>query len=317
MSVCIIFNPTARGNKARRFQAELAKVRADWALKPTHCAGAARQMARDAVESGFETIIAAGGDGTINEVLNGIGDARDGFKRARLGVLPLGTINVFSRELRIPMKIAEAWPILERGHDLTVDIGCAEFQNGAGPETRYFLQMAGAGLDGRAVELVDWELKKKFGPGAYVVAALKALGSEQPRITIRNGKIGEAAQWVLIGNGRFYGGSYPVFHKGDLQDGVLDAVLFEKMDWARLPGHLWSFVSGRMFRGGASTYLQGQEFILESDRRAALQLDGEAAGELPARITVLPKALRVIAPRLPPKRAAESSDSKVIRERAA
>jgi len=159
------------------------------------------------------------------------------------------------------------------------------------------MQMAGAGLDARAVELVNWELKKKIGPGAYVVAGLKALHGSQPKISIKNGGVLETAEWVLIGNGRFYGGSFPIFHKSDLQDGLLDAVLFKNMNWPGLPGHLWSFLSGRMFRASASSYLQGKEFTLESDVRAALQLDGEAAGELPARITVVPRALRVIAPR--------------------
>ena len=105
MSICVIFNPSARGEKAKRFRAYLDEVRGDWALKPTTGPGAARRLATDAVLQGFQTIVAAGGDGTLNEVLNGIGDAPGGFKSARLGILPLGTINVFARELRLPLDI--------------------------------------------------------------------------------------------------------------------------------------------------------------------------------------------------------------------
>ena len=87
MKACVIFNPVARGDKARDMQSHLSDIARDAALKPTTCAGDARQLAAEAVREGFDTVVAAGGDGTLNEVLNGLADA-DGFSRARLGVLP-------------------------------------------------------------------------------------------------------------------------------------------------------------------------------------------------------------------------------------
>src|SRR5262249_42830972 len=86
--VCVIFNPTARGEKAKRFRRHLDEISAQATLKQTAKAGDARRLAAEAVLEGFDTIAAAGGDGTLNEVLNGIGDAPDGFVRARLAVLP-------------------------------------------------------------------------------------------------------------------------------------------------------------------------------------------------------------------------------------
>jgi hypothetical protein len=97
--ICVIFNPAARGNKARHFRRQLDAIGSQCALKATAAPGDARRLAAEAVDDGFDLIVAAGGDGTVNEVLNGIGDAPDGFARARLGVLPLGTVNVFAREL--------------------------------------------------------------------------------------------------------------------------------------------------------------------------------------------------------------------------
>jgi diacylglycerol kinase (ATP) len=297
VSICLIFNPAARGEKAKRFQRSLEAFHGKFALKPTHCAGAARRLAEQAVREGFTTIVAAGGDGTLNEVLNGIADG-DGFKRVRLGVLPLGTINVFARELRVPAKLDEVWPLIEGASEVQLDVGCAQFQANGAVEKRLFLQLAGAGLDARAVELVSWELKKKIGPGAYLVAGLKALGATQSKITVRNDKGEEASgELVLIGNGRLYGGNFPLFHKGDLQDGVLDAVVFEEVNWKKLPSLGWDFLWGRLFKEGRTTYLQGQELSLQSDLRAAVQLDGEYVGELPARFSVMPRVLRVIAPR--------------------
>jgi YegS/Rv2252/BmrU family lipid kinase len=299
VSICVIFNPSARGEKAKRFRAYLESARESWVLKPTTGPGAGRELAAEAVRQGFGTIVAAGGDGTLNEVLNGMADEPEGLSRARLGVLPLGTINVFARELRLPLDVVRVCALLEgctEEEELRIDLGCAEYQTKNGVERRYFAQLAGAGFDARSVELVNWELKKKVGPAAYVMAGLQALTVRQPQIRIRGGGKEAAGELVLIGNGRFYGGSFPVFHKSDLQDGVLDVVVFPKVNWQSLPGHMIDFVRGKLFQEGGSIYLQGKEFELEAEGDAALQLEGELVGRLPAKISIAPKALRVIAP---------------------
>ena len=301
MSICVIFNPSARGEKAKKFRAHLEEAGYDWTLKPTPRPGAARSLAAEAVREGYKTIVAAGGDGTLNEVLNGMADVPEGFNAARLGVLPLGTINVFARELRLPLNIQKVFPLLNEsgdGAELRLDVGCAEYQTCGGTEKRYFVQLAGAGFDARSIQLVDWEIKKKVGPAAYVLAGLQALGGEQPQITIECEGKKEMGELILIGNGKFYGGNFPLFHKGDLQDGVLDAVVFPKLNWQSLPGHMLNFVRGAMFKEGGSIYLQGKEFTLTANMRAGLQLEGEWVGELPAKITIVPKALRVVAPRV-------------------
>ena len=155
------------------------------ALKATTEPGDARRLAAEAVGEGFDLIIAAGGDGTVNEALNGIGDAPDGFVRARLGVLPLGTVNVFARELKIPLRIERAWDVLQRGNEMRIDLPRVEFSANGIRQQRYFVQLAGAGLDARAIELVDWEHKKKIGPLAYLIAGLKALRERKPKNTVR------------------------------------------------------------------------------------------------------------------------------------
>ena len=124
---CVIFNPAARGDKARHFRRHLDEIASQGALKATTIPGDARRLATEAVADGFELIVAAGGDGTVNEVLNGIGDAPDGFARARLGVLPLGTVNVFAREIGLPLRIERAWEALQRGREARLDLPCVEF----------------------------------------------------------------------------------------------------------------------------------------------------------------------------------------------
>src|SRR5512142_1143729 len=147
MKTCIIFNPVARGQKAGRFRHQLAGLASQSALKPTGAPGQGRALAAQAVEEGYEIIVAAGGDGTVNEVLNGIGDAPEGFARVRLALLPLGTVNVFARELGLPIHLERAWAVFERGRETAVDLARVEFMRKGEPATRYFAQLAGAGLD--------------------------------------------------------------------------------------------------------------------------------------------------------------------------
>jgi diacylglycerol kinase family enzyme len=112
----VIFNPTARGEKANQFRAQLTAAAAGAGkqvmLKPTRGPADATVLAEESILEGFETIVAAGGDGTVNEVVNGIARVPDGPERARLGVLPLGTVNVFAKELRLPEDFVGGWRTL-------------------------------------------------------------------------------------------------------------------------------------------------------------------------------------------------------------
>jgi diacylglycerol kinase (ATP) len=204
----VIFNPVACGNKARRFRRRVEAIDAQCALKATTAPGDARRLAAEAVQEGFDLVVAAGGDGTVNEVLNGLGDVPDGFARACLGVLPLGTVNVFARELGLPLRIERAWEVLQRGRETRIDLPSAEFAANGARRRQYFAQLAGAGMDARAIELVDWEHKKKIGPLAYFIAGLKALREPKPKIIVRVDGREIGGELALIGNGRFYAGTF-------------------------------------------------------------------------------------------------------------
>ena len=296
MRTCVIFNPAAKGNKARHFRHELERIGAECALKPTGGPGDARRLAAVAVGEGFENVVAAGGDGTVNEVLNGIGDAPEGFARSRLGVMPLGTINVFARELVLPFGLKAAWGVIRQGREKRIDLPRVEFARPGGREGRYFAQLAGAGLDARAVELVQWSLKKKIGPLAYVLAGLNALRETPPRITVAGDGGSATGELVLIGNGRLYGGSFHIFPQADLINGRLDVCVFPR---ARLSTvircGLPLLLRGRL---PASTYeaFQATSFTLSSATPTPLEADGELIGHLPATFSVRPAGLRVIVP---------------------
>jgi YegS/Rv2252/BmrU family lipid kinase len=293
---CVIFNPAARGNKARHFRRQLDAIGSQCALKATTAPGDARRLAAEAVGEGFDLIVAAGGDGTVNETLNGLGDAPDGFERERLGVLPLGTVNVFARELGIPLRIDRAWEILQQGHETRIDLPRVEFLEEGVRRQRYFVQLAGAGWDARAIELVDWSHKKKIGPLAYVIAGLKALRERQPKITVSAGGQSVTGEFVLVGNGRFYGGPVKIFPRADLRNGRLEICVFPHFNWWTLIRCAPGLLARRQLPMSLVENFQAAQFDLAGEPRTAFELDGEWVGHLPATFSVEREKLRVIVP---------------------
>ena len=296
MPTCVIFNPAARGNKARHFRRYLDEIGGGAALKATAGPGDARRFAAEAIGDGFDTIAAAGGDGTVNEVLNGIGDA-NGFERTRLGVLPLGTVNVFARELKIPLKIQHAWEVLQRKREVLLDLPQVEFLENGAPKKQFFAQLAGAGLDARAIELVDWSTKKKIGPLAYVLAGLKALREKRPKIKAsQNGSPGKAieGELVMIGNGRLYGG-FDIFPQADLKDGFLDVCVVPQTDFGTLLRYSPALLLRQRLPESMVKRFRAPHFELMGDTMTGFQLDGEGIGHLPAKFSMAPEKLRVVA----------------------
>ncbi len=296
MRTCVIFNPAAKGGKARHFRGRLGESAPAAEFRPTTHAGHGRELARAAVEEGFGTVVAAGGDGTANEALNGIGDAEDGFDRARLGLIPLGTINLFALELGVPFDPRAAWEVIQAGRERRVDLPSATFQLRGQTISRHFLQVAGAGWDARAVEKVSWALKQKIGRFAYVWSGLLALRPLRSKVTVRWGEQSAEGDFAVIGNGRFYAGKFPVLHRADLGDGLLDLRVIPNARWSSIGRLATDLLLGRYFRPGALPYFQANGFALSSESVTPLQLDGEFVGHLPTRISVRPRALRVIAP---------------------
>lgn len=296
MRICVIFNPTAKGEKARRFRNQLDTLQTECAFKLTRATGDARRLAAEAVRENFDTIVAAGGDGTMNEVLNGIGDEPNGFERARLGLLPLGTVNVFAKELGIPINPHLAWRTIRQGRESLIDLPAVECASDAAPERYYFAQLAGAGLDARAIELTSWALKKRIGPLAYVVAGLRALLGAQAQITATHGAESVTGQLVLIGNGRFYGGRFAIFPEADVRDGLLEVCVFPRVNFLTLAWCGLPLLTQGILPLNAVRRFRSAEFKLTALTRAAFELDGELIGNLPATVTLQRQKLRVIVP---------------------
>jgi diacylglycerol kinase (ATP) len=294
---CVIFNPTARGEKAKRFRRHLDLIGGECVLKQTAFAGAARPLAAEAVREGFEIITAAGGDGTVNEVLNGIGDEPGGFEKARLAVLPLGTVNVFAKEIALPMQLSKAWQTIRAGCETLIDLPVVEYAGANAGERRYFAQLAGAGLDARAIELVDWQLKKRLGPLAYIWAGMTALRGKPSNITVSAGGVSVTGELVLIGNGRFYGGRYRLFPQADLRDGRLEVSVFPRANWLTLARCAGMFLARQGLPESVAKNLRAETVTLTSTSPTPLEVDGDNIGHLPATFSIQREKLRVIVPR--------------------
>jgi diacylglycerol kinase (ATP) len=296
MRACIIFNPTAKGDKARWFRSHLKQIAAEVELRPTTAPGGARPLAAQAVQNGFDTLIAAGGDGTINEVINGLSDVPEGFARARLAVFPLGTANVFARELQLPFRLTEAWNIIRQGKEARVDAGLAEFSVNGAPRRRYFIQLGGAGLDARSIELLNYQHKRYLGSLAYVLAGFRAIVEKKPVIVANDGARDYHGELVLLGNGQLYGGPFRLFPRADPKDGQLDATIFPQANLRTLWRCCGDWLGGRWEGFGGATQIQFRRLTLRAADSANIpfELDGDNAGHLPVTIRVLPKLVRVV-----------------------
>src|SRR5437773_10449216 len=157
-------------------------------------------MARHAAEKGFKKIAAAAGDATINEVVNGLAGSN-----AVLGLLPLGTVNVFAIELGLPANNLEfCWEVIQGDNMRFVDLPSAN--------AKYFVQLAGVGLDAQVVKETSLAFKRNFGPLSYLISAAHIAARQPPKLFVEsdNAPVDEGS-FVLIGNGRLYGGPFPFF----------------------------------------------------------------------------------------------------------
>jgi diacylglycerol kinase (ATP) len=283
--VVVIFNPAAKGDKARSVENMLRSIVRGAALWPTDSPGQGIRLAEQAVHHGYEVIVAAGGDGTINEVVNGIAG-----RPVTLGILPVGTMNVFAHELGLPSeRIRQCWKIIEDGHVAEIDLARANDQ--------FFVQLAGVGLDARAVEATDVTMRRTIGPLSYLLAALQVISDPPPclQIACAGGRRFEAS-FALIGNGRHYGGPFSVFTQAQNDDGRLDLLVFRNQGYLDLFRYLQGILAGKPEQMPGVEYLQVPALSVVSDQDTPVEVDGEVSLRTPVRFELAAKRLRVLVP---------------------
>jgi diacylglycerol kinase family enzyme len=237
--------------------------------------------------------LAAGGDGTINEVLQGVV-----FSNVPLGILPFGTANVLAMETALgtsPKAFAQQLPdcVARR-----ISVGRAHFSNG--PDCiRYFLLMAGVGLDAHIVYEVSMPLKARLGKLAYWIAGFKMLGRRLEEFEVEAEGRTLSCSFALVSKVRNYGGDFEIARNTSLFDDRFEVVLFEGSNPLRYMKYLAGVAAGRLSGMSGVTILRSKsvKFAPAADRRVFLQVDGEFAGHLPAAAEVVPDALTLLIPR--------------------
>ncbi len=284
--VLVILNPAARGERAGALREKIQSLSLRIVVRMTAAAGDARTMARAAVEEGFQAIIAAGGDGTVNEVANGVAGSD-----VRFGILPIGTMNVFASELGIPQNnLPAAWRIIEDGCVRELDLPMA---NGS-----HFVQLAGIGLDAEVVRLTTPESKKSLGPMSYLLTLAQIAAVPPPAIIVEplDSRSYEGS-FVLVGNGRFYGGPFVLFKNARHDDGLLDVLVFKNQSHWDVVRYFQAIAFGSHAELPDVDYFQTKSMLVHSAGSVPVELDGELADSLPCRFDFSPKKFSVLTPR--------------------
>jgi diacylglycerol kinase (ATP) len=289
----VIFNPQAgkeRGDSIASTAGRLLMQRGlQVELHPTQGPNDAKMIAsRFALQT--DVIVAVGGDGTINEVVNGLTCAGDTDSRALLGVVPAGTVNVLALELGIPFDTAAACDIVASGTTMSMDVGKAN--------DRCFALMMGAGIDALTVRNIDLRTKKRFKELAFLGTGLKTGFAERPPVFVVRADGHEyRTTFFVASNTRNYAGRFGITPQADPTDGMLDLMIFTGTTRSSLAVFWMGVPSGLHTRNPNVTYVRAQRAELtplEGEEEVWFQTDGELAGSLPAKVTIDPNALRVL-----------------------
>ncbi len=299
----IIFNPTSGWRRRRRFEAVLHRLRArgcEATVCVTTAAGDAERLAAAADRERYDLLVVAGGDGTINEAINGLAG-----RRLPLAILPLGTANVLAAELgqrTDPEAIART---IAEGVARPVTVGIA---NG-----RRFILMTGAGFDAQVVATVNLGLKRWLGKTAYGLAILRQLlvyGFPSYRVSLDGAQ--QPAASVLVANAHFYGGRFVAAPAAGLCTPTFEVGLFERSGRAAAIGYAMALFLGLLPRLKSYRLLAARRIEIEGPAGEPVQADGDIIARLPVRIEVLPAALELI---FPPRSDAPEAPAVLVAER--
>jgi diacylglycerol kinase (ATP) len=288
---CIILNPRAGSAEQTEALREALAAQIEGTLYETDSAGHATALAAEALEAGYDLIVAAGGDGTINEIVNGF--AID-FARARLGIIPLGTGNDLARTLAIPTDPLAALNIVMRGAEHRLDLMKAETAN----QATYGINVAAGGFSGQVGEVLTDELKASWGPLAYLLGAARIipdLASYTTTIAWEDGPVERVeALNIVVANGRTAAGGFQVAPLANPEDGLLDVIIVHYGDVLGLAGVAARLLSGNYLHSEQVVHRKARRVHIASQPGMWFNVDGELFTSQPITFTVMPRALRVM-----------------------
>ncbi len=296
----LIVNPTAgAGRTAKKWPQIMSLLKSiglrfehDLTEAPRH----AIELAKSAARKGYELVVSVGGDGTINEIVNGLYDAGN-IGDVMLGIISTGTGGDYIRTIGIPRHHEEACQRLMNPRKLVVDLGVVEYASNGQMVKRLFVNFAGLGFDAEVAKATTQRFKALGGLPSYLMALLTTfLFYKNREVSLKlDGKTDERKVCsILMSNGKYGGGSMLVAPDADPSDGFLDVVIIGDLS---KPDLLWSLP--RIYRGTHLTHpkvtvKRAKEIDIRPRHQMSLQADGELLGETPVHFHVLPAALNVV-----------------------
>lgn len=285
--VLVIHNPTAGWRRRRRFERilnALVHTGVEVDVRPTTKRGDAEAFARAASAETHDVIAVAGGDGTVNEVVNGLCDPN-----IALAVIPLGTANVLAHEIGLGGSASEIANVIAHGKPRKISVGIVN--------DRRFVMMAGFGFDAYVVSQVKPAVKRALGKMAYVLSTLGALASFKfPKYRVAvDGETFDVAS-AVIANGHYYGGKFVAARDARLEDPTLYAVLFLKPGPLRALRYAVWLTLNRLDKLPDVKIVPATDISVERVDNGPIQGDGDILAHLPARITLAPAALALLMP---------------------
>jgi YegS/Rv2252/BmrU family lipid kinase len=297
-SCVIIYNPHAgklrrRGSdRLERAAHILTEAGYDATLVPTSGPGAAVALARGWVADGVDLIVAAGGDGTINEVAEGMVHSA-----VPLGILPAGTANVLATETGMSSNLETAARDLLAYTPVRISVGRLDSNNGS-PAVRHFLLMAGVGLDARVIYNLSAPLKTNLGKIAYWIAAFGLIGRRLEEFSVKVDDRDYRCSFALVSKVRNYGGDLRIARDTSLFDDQFEVVLFHGKNSARYLRYFVGVVRNRLqgMEGVCIVRAHKIDFSPARDTRVYMQVDGEYAGHLPGSVEIVRDAITLLLP---------------------
>ena len=301
MSTLVVLNPVSAGGRTLRQWPEVAAVLSaggvEFDLHQTTGPGEATEAVRRALGEGRSRIVAMGGDGTLNEVVNGFFDAAGApiGEHASLGLIPSGTGGDFRRCAGIPASATAAARLLVDGTIARIDAGRVDYAGGA---RRFFINVADCGIGGEVVARVNRSSHKRSGAGGSAVFLWESLrtlltyGGRPVRIDVDGRVIEREVRSVVVANGRYFGGGMHIAPRADLADGVFDVVVVAATGRLAALSGIPALYRGRHLQRREVEHLTGRTVRVEALAEPLLfDVEGEQVGETPATLTCLPGAI--------------------------